>query len=68
MTKYSSDKDISKLVRQLIRQNWRYRAGKKHGKLISPFGTFAVVPSSPSDCRAYKNFYQDIQRMNHVAN
>ena len=65
VTKYSSDKDISKLVRQLIRQNWYYRAGKKHGKIISPFGCSVVVPSSPSDYRAFKNFYQDIQRMNH---
>ncbi|KJZ10843.1 hypothetical protein TW85_19175 [Marinomonas sp. S3726] len=63
MKKYSSNKDIHKLVCRLIRDKWRFKHLKKHGSVCSPKGKQLTVPSSPSDRRAYMNFYKDIQRL-----
>ncbi len=60
---YSKNKDIAKLVRRRLREGWRFQTGKRHNKLISPFGRKFVVPSTPSDRRAYQNFRQDISRV-----
>ena len=60
--KYSSDKDIHKLVCSLIKKNWQYQRGTKHGSLRSPSGFKMTVPGSPSDRRAYRNFLKDTQR------
>lgn len=62
MRKYSSDKDIHKLVCSLIKKNWRYQRGTKHGSLRSPNGLKITISGSPSDRRAYRNFLKDTQR------
>ncbi len=62
MRKYSSNKDIQKLVNSLIKQKWQYQRGKKHGSLLSPKGIRITIPGSPSDRRAYRNFLKDTQR------
>jgi len=62
MRKYSSNKDIQKLVSSLIKQSWQYQRGKKHGSLLSPKGIRITIPGSPSDRRAYRNFLKDTQR------
>lgn len=36
--KYSNDKGIATLVRNLVRNGWRYHMGGRHGKLTSPAG------------------------------
>lgn len=61
--KYSKDKRIDQLVRQLIRQDWRFIFGGKHGRLRSPDdGTILFVPITPSDRRAFLNFRNDVRR------
>ena len=62
MRKYSSNKDIQKLVNILIKQKWQYQRCKKHGSLLSPKGIRITIPGSPSDRRAYRNFLKDTQR------
>ena len=62
MRKYSSNKDIQKLVNSLIKQKCKYQRGKKHGSLLSPKGIRITIPGSPSDRRAYRNFLKDTQR------
>ncbi|AGP86609.1 hypothetical protein I607_14120 [Alteromonas mediterranea U4] len=61
MKKYSSDKDINKLVSRMCKIGWRFNNRKKHGALITPNGKKITVPSSPSDRRAFKNFSNDIR-------
>ncbi|TOI62181.1 hypothetical protein CGI55_16525 [Vibrio parahaemolyticus] len=63
MRKFSNNKDIQKLVLMLVRNDWTYMPGRKHGKLRSPEGQKITVPSPPSDRRAYKNFLKDIKRL-----
>lgn len=62
MQKYSSNKDIQKLVSNLIKDNWVYHRNKKHGSLRSPKGIRITIPGTPSDRRAYRNFLKDTQR------
>lgn len=62
--KYSSQKDIDKLVRRLVREGWRYWRGAKHGRLQPPCGVWTLtVPGSPSDIHAFQNFRRDVYRL-----
>ncbi len=61
--KYSSDKDIATLVRNLVRKGWRYHMGGRHGKLTSPAGQKIPVPCTPSDHRAFQNFKRDLRKL-----
>jgi hypothetical protein len=61
--KFSSDKRIALLVRNLIRQGWAYQNKGRHGKIISPNGKKFPVPSTPSDHRAFENFKHDIKKI-----
>ncbi len=63
MRKFSSNKEINKFVRNLLKKGWRYRSGKKHDILIAPNNRRCPIPSSPSDYRALQNFYQDINHL-----
>jgi len=61
--KYSNDKDIAALVRNLILEGWRYHRGGRHGKLASPAGRRIPVPCTPSDHRAFLNFKRDLRKL-----
>ena len=61
--RYSKDKHIAALVRQLVHAGWRYHTGGRHGKLVSPVGRQVVVPSTPSDHRAFQNFKHDVRKL-----
>ena len=64
MCKYSSDKELNKLIRRLVASGWIYIRRRKHGLLRSPDKCFqTTVPGTPSDYRAYVNFKQDISRI-----
>lgn len=64
MRRYSSCKDINKLVSDLVLNGWSYRAGGHHGKLSPPnMKVFISVPSTPSDRRGFNNFRQRVRRM-----
>jgi hypothetical protein len=64
MKKYSNNKEINQLVKELIKKNWRFKFGSKHGRIESPIGIKFTVPKSPSDWRASMNFKRDIARLN----
>ena len=64
MSKYSSDKDINKMVRRLLKKGWTIRPGKKHRQVVSPFGRRVTIPSTPSDHRASKNFIHQVYSAN----
>jgi predicted RNA binding protein YcfA (HicA-like mRNA interferase family) len=67
MCKYSSDKELNKLIRSLVASGWVYIRRRKHGLLKSPNTCFqTTVPGSPSDYRAVKNFKKDIERAQHL--
>ncbi|WP_299314744.1 hypothetical protein [uncultured Halomonas sp.] len=59
---YSKSKEIQKVVKDHIRQGWRYEPGKKHGKLVAPNGRKALIPFTPSDWRAARNFRSQLRR------
>jgi hypothetical protein len=61
---FSSDKDINLFVKNLVRGGWRFKRGKKHGKLLAP-GTegMVVVPSTPSKSRALQEMESLVRRI-----
>lgn len=63
MSAYSKDKEISKLVKQLIKAGWAFKQGKKHGLIYAPRGGRIAVPCTPSDRRAYLNFKRNLKRL-----
>jgi hypothetical protein len=61
--KYSSQKDIDKAIRDLVREGWSFRRGSKHGKLQTPSGRDIVTVSmTPSGRNAVKIFYGNVKR------
>ena len=67
MCKYSSDKELNKLIRKLVASGWVYIRRRKHGLLRSPDKCFqTTVPGSPSDYRAFINFKKDVSRAQNI--
>jgi len=65
--KYTSNKDINNLIKRLIRSDWVFKHGSKHGRLTSPDGILKItVSKSPSDHRCFKNFRSDVRRINNM--
>lgn len=61
--RYCHDKQIDKLVADLVRNGWTFSRGK-HGKLRTPTGTgFVTIPCTPSDHRAVHNLRKAIRRL-----
>lgn len=65
--KYSHNKDINSMVKELLRNGWDIVRSSKHVKLKSPTGRTLTVPSTPSDIRAVLNFRADIKRLELVS-
>lgn len=63
MSKFSNDKNINIYVKQLVKQGWQIRKGKKHDVLIAPNNRRHAIPSTPSDYRAFLNFMRDIRSL-----
>lgn len=62
--KYSTSKEVDKIVRKYVSSRWVFKRGKKHGLLYPPnCGLFVVVPSSPSDSRVGFIIHQEIERL-----
>lgn len=61
MLKLSKDKNINTLVNNLISVGWKYKRRKKHGSIVSPTGNMLIIPSTPSDRRAFYNFRQAVK-------
>lgn len=65
--RYSRSKEIDRIVRSHLQMDWTYRRGTKHGLLSPPNSRlFVVVPGSPSDHRASRNFERDLRRLGDV--
>lgn len=61
--RYCSDKDVDRLVGEMVRAGWRFDRGR-HGKLRHPSGVgFITIPKTPSDHRTYLNVRRDIRRL-----
>jgi hypothetical protein len=60
---YSRDKDISRLVKELVNKGWVYSRTKKHGKLLSPVGDFFVVSITPSSNENLMNLRKIVKRL-----
>lgn len=66
--RYSCSKDIDQIVRRFIQRDWTYRRGRKHGLLSPPrSGVSVIVPGTPSDWRALRNFERDVRRVLQLA-
>jgi len=63
MTKYCTNKEIHKLVKEKVSKGWYFKKGKKHGVLIAPIGKKLIIPTSPSDYRAYYNLRSTIRSL-----
>jgi hypothetical protein len=63
MTTYCSDKDVNKLIKDLIKKGWVFTKGKKHGKLTSDRSAKPIfISSSPSDKRYFAIVKQHVKR------
>lgn len=58
-----SDKELKKLVKQLLRDSWTLETSRKHTKLRSPKGHLVSMSSSPSCPYAFKNVAKDVQKI-----
>jgi hypothetical protein len=56
------NKDIDRIVGQVLGQGWRIEKGKNHKKLVSPSGAPVFYPSSASDRRALQNFISTLRK------
>ncbi len=63
MCKYSSDKELNKLIRKLVASGWRYEQLSKHARLITPCGCWnTTVSISPGSGNAAKHLKWDIRK------
>lgn len=64
MSQYCKDKKIDTIVTKLVKfAFWTFERRKKHGRITSPSGKFAIVPRTPSDFRVGLNFRCEILRI-----
>lgn len=63
MKKYSSNKDLNKLIHSFIKHGWELTAHRKHLKLSSPKGSKAIISKSPSDYRAISNIKRQLKNL-----
>jgi hypothetical protein len=63
MGKFSTDKNIDSLVRELVDSGWTPIKKKRHWQITPPNSNQAqTIPLTPSDGRAFLNFRGDIKR------
>ena len=61
MCKYSSNKELNQLIRRLVAMGWVYVRRSKHGRLITPCGSWITTVSiSPRSQNAAKHLKWDI--------
>jgi hypothetical protein len=64
MGRYSTDKDVQRVVADLVRRGWRFESGRKHKKVFPPnSGRFVAFSASPSCHHALEQFSRDIKRL-----
>lgn len=64
MKRYSTCKDIQRLVRGLCVEGWIFEQGRRHDRIRPPHGCgFVPIPGTPSDHRAFLNFSSAVRRL-----
>lgn len=64
---YCQDKDINRLVGEMVRTGWSFARGR-HGKLRHPAGVgFITFSKTPSDHRCLMNIRRDIRLLERKA-
>lgn len=62
--RFSNNSKINQLVIQLLRIGWRVRKKKRrHFVLIAPNNRRMAIPSTPSDYRAFDNFFSSVKKL-----
>jgi hypothetical protein len=62
--KYSGSKEINEVIKRLLRSNWTFYHGRKHGRLLPPNSkVFLTVATTPSDRNSIKSFSRDLKRI-----
>lgn len=62
--KYSGSKEINEVIKKLLRSNWTFSHGKKHGKLLPPNSkAYLTIATTPSDRNSIKSFLRDLKRI-----
>lgn len=62
--RFSSDKDINLFAKDLVRDGWRFKSGKKHSKLLAPGSRdMVVIPSTPGKQRALQEMESTVKRI-----
>lgn len=63
MARYSKDKEINKILQQLVDQGWKVELRNGHWQCKSPCGRYIVTNgSTPSEYRGVKNFKSQLRR------
>ena len=65
--KYVQDKDFNKELQALVQKGWVFDKGKRHGKLVSPWGDVLTISTSPGDRRSIIKFRSDVKRVERQA-
>jgi len=61
--RYTTDKDVNKVIQHLVKNDWEFRYGSKHGKLLCPDGVQKLtVAMTPSDHRYSTICRQSVRR------
>lgn len=69
MCKYSSNKELNRLIRVLVARGWTYVRRSKHGQLVTPCGRWnTTVSISPSSGNAAKHLKWDIRKYSKLFN
>lgn len=63
-----SNKELKKLVKELLRDGWSIESGTKHLKVRSPGGHLVSMSSSPSCGHAVTNARRDVERIKKMEN
>ncbi len=62
--RFSTDKEINSIVRKLLRSEWSYKQGRKHGRLLHSDGKRSLTIScTPSDKNAARGLLRDLKKI-----
>lgn len=62
MAKYSTCKDMDKVIKNLVKAGWVY-SKNVHGRVTHPSGRFLTLSITPGDKYAYRQLERDVKRL-----
>lgn len=61
--RYNPNKDFHQLIAHLVASGWTFSRGSKNDRITTPDGnTTLIVPRSPSDRHAIRDFRRRVER------